>query len=113
MFVFLNIHLATQSSIYLWEAISLQTLADAAKAGIQGGAKSKVARVGIYDRGAPASLEYGEQAQAGDGHIHTRNVLQVLARGLVREVSSLSLCYTGLGSTPSPLRRHPRPGPRR
>ena len=51
---------------------------------------------------------------SGDGHIHTRNVLQVLARGLVREVSSLPLCCTGLGSTPSPLSAAPSVGgPRR
>lgn len=72
MFVFLNVDLATQSSIYLWRRrrmISLQALSDAGTqkrvAGIRGGAKSKVARVGIYDRSASASLEYGEQAQAG------------------------------------------------
>lgn len=33
---------------------------------------------------------------SGDGHIHTRNVLRVLARGFVGEVSSLLLCCTGL-----------------
>lgn len=72
MFVFFNVDLATQSSIYLrrrGRVISLQALSDAGTqkrvAGIRGGAKSKVARIGIYDRSAPTSLEYGEQAQAG------------------------------------------------
>lgn len=72
MFVFLD--LATQSSIYgrgggEENDLSTSSTADAETqkraAGMRGGAKSKVARVGIYDRGAPASHEYGEQAQAG------------------------------------------------
>ena len=72
-----------------------------------------MARVGIYDRGAPASLEYGEQAQAGMV-TYTRETCSEFSH----EVSSGRLApffsaAPDFGSTPSPLRQHPRSGPRR
>lgn len=75
---------------------------------IRGSVKSKVARVGIYDRGAPASLEYGEQAQAGMV-TYTRETCSKFSH----EVSSGRLAPF-LSAAPDsarhlhPFRRHPR-----
>lgn len=79
MFVFLNIDRSLHNCpfIYRGDVISLQNSSvrgDEQRkraAGIRGGAKSKVARVGIYDRGAPAFLPGIWRAGASGGWSHT------------------------------------------
>lgn len=98
--------------------ISLQALSDAGTqkrvAGIRGGSRSRKWRASVFTIVAPRLLSNMASRRKRGMVTYTRETCSKFSH----EVSSGRLApflsaAPGLDSTPSPLRRHPRPGPRR